>query len=75
MRRRERGKGQRGGERESRHHVISLVEDTYTHSHTRAHTDAIQREIIKEIYNLYYVYNIDINYIHTYIDRYRHINN
>lgn len=74
MRRRERGKGQRGGERESEHHVISLVEYTCTHSHTRAHTDAIQREII-EIYNLYYVYNININCIHTYIDRYRHINN
>lgn len=57
MRRRERGKGQRGGERESEHHVISLVEDTCTHSHTRAHTDAIQREIIKR-YIIYIMYII-----------------
>lgn len=57
MRRRERGKGKRGGERDSEHHVISLVEYTCAHSHTRAHTDAIQREIIKR-YIIYIMYII-----------------
>ena len=38
MRRRERGKGQRGGERESEHHVILLVEYTCTHTPHRHKT-------------------------------------